>query len=127
MVRPCARHAGLRPTRIASGTSATTASACSWDAGPFGTGSRGRHLLAVDGARGSEQRLLECCAVASPDHIGLVHRRGRRTVPLVPRTVRVPLYQVAEVDVARAVRWLDEHWGGGVFIPDELRDVAAVA
>ena len=40
--------------------------------------------------------------------------------------VRVPLYAVDEVDVARAVRWLDQHWGGAVFIPDELRDVAAV-
>jgi hypothetical protein len=41
--------------------------------------------------------------------------------------VRVPRYPVAEADVARAVAWLEEHWAGGVFIPDELRAVAAVA
>jgi hypothetical protein len=68
-----------------------------------------------------------CGGVAPPDHIGFVHWHGRRTVPLQPRMVRQPRYPVAEVDVARAVRWLDEHWGGVVFIPDELRDIVAVA
>jgi hypothetical protein len=41
--------------------------------------------------------------------------------------VRAPRYPVAEADAARAVAWLEAHWSGGVFIPDELREAAAVA
>ena len=67
-----------------------------------------------------------CHGVTSPEHVGQLHKH-RRAVALVPRMIRVPLYPVAAVDVERAVRWLDEHWGDAVFIPDELRDVAAVA
>jgi hypothetical protein len=68
-----------------------------------------------------------CGKVAPPDRVGQVHRHGHRTVPLQPRMVRVPRYPVAEADAIRAVAWLEGHWAGGVFIPDELRDVAAVA
>ena len=46
---------------------------------------------------------------------------------LVPRMIRVPLYPVEQADVERAVAWLDEQWGGAVYVPDELREVAAVA
>ena len=58
---------------------------------------------------------------------GTGSRWTRFVAPLVPRMMRVPLYTVAEVDVARAVPWLDERWGGGVSIPEELQGVAAVA
>jgi hypothetical protein len=68
-----------------------------------------------------------CHGVTSPEHVGQLHKH-RRAVALVPRMIRVPLFPVAEVDVERAVSWLDEHWGSGaVTLPDELRDVAAVA
>jgi hypothetical protein len=40
---------------------------------------------------------------------------------------RVPLYPVQARDVDDAIGWLDEHWRGGVFIPDELLGLAAVA
>lgn len=68
-----------------------------------------------------------CGAVAPPGRVGQVHRHGQRAVPLQPRMVRVPRYPVAEADAIRAVAWLEGHWAGGVFIPDELRDGAAVA
>ena len=41
--------------------------------------------------------------------------------------IRVPLDPVEQVDVERAIRWLDLQWGGAVFIPDELRGVVQVA
>jgi hypothetical protein len=40
---------------------------------------------------------------------------------------RVPLYPVAECDVDDAIVWLDDHWRGGVFVPDELLPLVAVA
>jgi hypothetical protein len=33
--------------------------------------------------------------------------------------VRVPQYPVEQRDVDGAVGWLDEHWQGGVLVPDE--------
>ena len=68
-----------------------------------------------------------CGAVAAPDHIGLVHRHGRRTVALQPRMVRVPLYVVDDADVGQGVGWLEAHWRGEVLVPEERRDEAAVA
>ena len=50
---------------------------------------------------------------------------GAKTIQA--KMVRTPLYPVEPVDVERAIRWLDEQWGGAVYVPDELRDVAAVA
>ena len=56
-----------------------------------------------------------------------MHKHDSRTLALQARMIRVPLNPVEPVDVERAVRWLDESWGGAVYVPDELRDVAAVA
>jgi hypothetical protein len=48
------------------------------------------------------------------------HRHGRSNVALVPRVLRVvPLEVRAELVVA-ALGWLDGHWRGDVFVPDEL-------
>ena len=48
-----------------------------------------------------------------------------KAVTLVPR---MPLYPIAQADVERGIDyWLDSHWDGGVFVPDELREVAVVA
>jgi hypothetical protein len=41
--------------------------------------------------------------------------------------VRVPLYPVRSHDVDEAIGWLDDHWRGGVFVPDELLPLVAVA
>lgn len=68
-----------------------------------------------------------CGAVVPPEQIGEVHRHGRKVVALQARMIRTPLYPVESADVERAIRWLDEQWGGAVYVPDELRDVAAVA
>ena len=57
-----------------------------------------------------------------------MHKHGSRTVALQARMIRTPLYPVEPVDVERAIRWLDESCPpGAVYVPDELRDVAAVA
>ena len=109
---------GVRRTRGA--TAAVRGAARSrWRGGPSTRSTNGRALVGVP-------RCPRCRGVASPEHVGQLHKH-RRAVALVPRMIRVPLYPVAAVDVERAVRWLDEHWGDAVFIPDELRDVAAVA
>jgi hypothetical protein len=48
------------------------------------------------------------------------HRHGGRNVALVPRVLRVvPLAVRAEV-VEDALAWLDEHWQGDIFVPNEL-------
>jgi hypothetical protein len=42
-------------------------------------------------------------------------------------SVVLPLYPVRERDVDDAIGWLDDHWRGGVFVPDELLPLVAVA
>jgi hypothetical protein len=39
----------------------------------------------------------------------------------------VPLYPVEEHEVCGAIGWLDEHWRGGVFVPDELLPLVMAA
>jgi hypothetical protein len=41
--------------------------------------------------------------------------------------VRVPLYPVEQADVDGAIGWLDDHWHGGVFLPDELLPLVTAA
>jgi hypothetical protein len=41
--------------------------------------------------------------------------------------VRVPLYPVEQREIDGAVGWLDEHWRGGVFVPDELLPLVSAA
>jgi hypothetical protein len=36
-------------------------------------------------------------------------------------------YPVRERDVDDAIVWLDDHWRGGVFIPDQLLGLVSVA
>ena len=40
---------------------------------------------------------------------------------------RQPLYPMKQADVDGAIGWLDDHWRGGVFVPDELLPLVAVA
>jgi hypothetical protein len=68
-----------------------------------------------------------CGAVAPPDRIGQVHKHGQKAVALQARMIRTPLYPVEQAHVENALRWLNEQWGGAVYVPDELRNVAAVA
>jgi hypothetical protein len=68
-----------------------------------------------------------CDRVAPPDEVGEIHRHGRKHVVLVARMVRVPLYPVERRDVDGALEWFDGHWRGGVFVPDELLPLVAVA
>jgi hypothetical protein len=50
-----------------------------------------------------------------PSFVGELHQHGnRKSAAFVARMVRVPLYPV-------------EHWRGGVFVPDELLPLVAVA
>jgi hypothetical protein len=55
------------------------------------------------------------------------HRHGRKNVSLVPRVVRVVPKQVRPVLVAVALAWLEQHWRGGVYVPDELLPLVSVA
>ena len=55
------------------------------------------------------------------------HRHGRTNVALVPRVLRVVPFGVQAELVEEALAWLDEHWQGGVFVPDELLPLVGVA
>ena len=69
-----------------------------------------------------------CLAVQAPSFVGELHAHGnRKSAAFVARMVRVPLYPVAERDVDGAIEWLDANWRGGVFVPDELLPLVAVA
>jgi hypothetical protein len=65
--------------------------------------------------------------VYAPEKVGELHAHGRKTVVLVPRMMRVPLYPVDERHPDAAVAWLDEHWRGEPFVPDELLPLVTVA
>jgi hypothetical protein len=66
--------------------------------------------------------------VKPPQLIGELHiHQNRKTTAFIARMTRVPLYPVRERDVDDAIGWLDEHWRGGVFVPDELLPLVAVA
>jgi hypothetical protein len=52
----------------------------------------------------------KCGRVAAPAAVGEVHRHGSKSVLLVARMVRVPLYPVEQRDVDGAIVWLDDHW-----------------
>jgi hypothetical protein len=70
----------------------------------------------------------KCRAVKPPTLVGELHiHQNRKSATFIARMVRVPLYPVEQCDVVRAIVWLDEHWRGGVFVPDELLPLVAVA
>jgi hypothetical protein len=54
------------------------------------------------------------------------HRHGSTNVALVARVLRVVPIGVRAELVEKAVTWLDEHWHGGVFVPDELLPLVGV-
>ena len=54
------------------------------------------------------------------------HRHGRSNVALVPRVLRVIPVGVRAELVEEALTWLDDHWHGGVFVPDELLPLVGV-
>jgi hypothetical protein len=69
-----------------------------------------------------------CNAVQPPGFVGELHSHtGRKSAAFVARMVRVPLYPVEQADVDGAIGWLDDHWHGGVFVPDELLPLATAA
>jgi hypothetical protein len=69
-----------------------------------------------------------CGTVKPPNLVGELHQHSnRKSAAFVARMTRVPLYPVEERDVEGAIGWLDEHWRGGVFVPDELLPLVAVA
>jgi hypothetical protein len=73
--------------------------------------------------------VLVCRRCSSTTHIWAsvtFHMHGHTNVALVPRALRVvPLAVRAEL-VEEALGWLDEHWQGGVFVPDELLPLVGV-
>ena len=67
-----------------------------------------------------------CGLVRPPQLVGALHP-NRRSVAFVPRPTRVPLPPVEQRNVDDAIGWLDEHWRGGVFMPDELLPLVSAA
>jgi hypothetical protein len=66
--------------------------------------------------------------VKPPNLVGEIHlHSNRKSATFIARMVRQPLYPVAQGDVDAAIGWLDEHWLGGVFVPDDLMPLVAVA
>jgi hypothetical protein len=76
------------------------------------------------------RRVLVCanprCTITYPSWAKInFHQHGQRHTPLVPKVMRVTDNHVNPAIVEQAVGWLDEHWVGEPFIPDELLPVAA--
>jgi len=76
----------------------------------------------------TRRRVLYCprCRAVLPSWSSTnFHRHGHATVAVVPRVVRItsPNVQVRSVD--DAVDWLERHWRGEVFVPDELLPAVA--
>jgi hypothetical protein len=70
----------------------------------------------------------KCGTVKPPNLVGELHvHQNRKGTAFVARMTRLPLYPVRVCDVDAAIVWLDEHWRGGVFVPDELLPLVAVA
>lgn len=69
------------------------------------------------------------CGVVKPPHfVGELHvHQNRKGTAFTARMTRVPLYRVRERDVDEAIGWLDEHWRGGGFVPDELLPLITAA
>jgi hypothetical protein len=66
--------------------------------------------------------------VKPPNLVGELHlQQNRKGTACVARMTRVPLYPVEQRDVDDAIMWLDDHWRGGVFVPDVLLPLVAVA
>ena len=69
-----------------------------------------------------------CGTVKPPNLVGELHtHQNRKSATFIARMTRVPLYPVRPRDVDDAIVWLDDHWHGGVFVPDELLPLVAVA
>jgi hypothetical protein len=69
-----------------------------------------------------------CGTVKPPNLVGELHiHQNRKSATFVARMTREPLFPVAERDVDDAIGWLDDHWRGGLFVPDELLPLVAVA
>jgi hypothetical protein len=70
----------------------------------------------------------KCGVVTPPQLVGELHiHQNRKSATFIARMTRVPSYPVPPRDVDDAIVWLDEHWRGGVFVPDELLPLVAVA
>lgn len=70
----------------------------------------------------------KCGTVKPPNLVGELHmHQNRKGTAFIARMARVPLYPVRQIDVDDAIVWLDDHWQGGVFVPDELLPLVAVA
>jgi hypothetical protein len=66
-----------------------------------------------------------CKAIIPTTRSANFHKHGHSNVAIVPKMVRVTHADVREPVVADAVDWLEAHWQGPLFIPDELLPVVA--
>jgi hypothetical protein len=76
---------------------------------------------------GQHRRVLHCprCSTTLPtwSHVSY-HQHGRTIVAVVPRTIRVVHPRVHRAHVDTAIAWIDTHWHGTAFLPDELLPLA---
>jgi hypothetical protein len=69
-----------------------------------------------------------CGTVKAPSFVGELHRHSHgKSAAFVARMTRVPLYPVEQRDVDGALVWLDDHWRGEPYVPEELLPLVAVA
>jgi hypothetical protein len=70
----------------------------------------------------------KCGTVKAPALVGELHRHPhKRSRAFVARMVRVPLYPVEQREVDGAVTWIDEHFRGEPYVPDELLPLVTAA
>ena len=70
-----------------------------------------------------KRRVLQCprCQGTMPAWSSVnFHKHGRTNVAVVPRVFRVYPRGVRQARVNDAVAWLDAHWVGEPFVPDDL-------
>ena len=77
--------------------------------------------------RATQRRVLECprCRGVVPTWSTTnFHKHSHSNVAVVPRVIRVTVQGVRTQSVDAAIDWLEQHWRGAVFLPDELLSAA---
>jgi hypothetical protein len=75
----------------------------------------------------TRRRVLHCprCQTNLPSWSTVsYHQHGRTIVAVVPRVIRIVHPNVHQTHVDAAIAWIDNHWRGVAFLPDELIPLA---
>jgi hypothetical protein len=80
--------------------------------------------------RSTRRRVLQCprCRGVMPSWSSVnFHKHGHSNVAVVPRVLMVRKGGVSDEMVDAAIDWLEQHWRGSVFVPDELLGMEGAA